>query len=154
MLRRVVLLALALGALFLTSGCAVNRATASASPGVDISNVKAVYVVQLPSDQRGIEKLIRDNFIKRGLTATSGPELPQPPKVDAVVTYVDKWMWDITMYMLELTITLRNPANNFPLAAGNSFHTSLTRLTPEAMVDEVLGNIFKGSQPVSKEGTR
>jgi hypothetical protein len=152
MLRKVALVALALGALFLTSGCAVNRATASVSPGADLNTVKTFYVVQFTSDERGIDKLIRDNLVKRGFTATSGPELPQPPKVDAVVTYIDRWMWDITMYMLELTITLRNPANNFPLAVGNSFHTSLTRLTPEEMVDEVLTNIFKNSQPVAKGG--
>jgi hypothetical protein len=50
-------------------------------------------------------------------------------------------MWDITMYMLELTINFRDPKNNFPLASGNSFHTSLTRKSPEEMVDEVLNNI-------------
>lgn len=51
-------------------------------------------------------------------------------------------MWDITMYMLELTITLRDPVNNTPLAVGNSLHSSLTRKSPEEMVDEVLTNIF------------
>jgi hypothetical protein len=51
-------------------------------------------------------------------------------------------MWDITMYMLELTIVIRNPQNNFPIATGNSYHTSLTRKSPSEMVDEVLGNIF------------
>lgn len=144
--KRPILVAVALGLLLLVSGCAVNRATATLSPGADLKVAKTFYVVQLPADKRGIESLIRDNLIKRGFTATAGPELPQPPKVDAIVTYVDKWMWDMTMYMLELTITLRNPADNFPLAVGNSYHTSLSRLTPEQMVDEVLTNIFKSSQ--------
>jgi hypothetical protein len=63
--------------------------------------------------------------------------------VDALVTYKDKWMWDITMYMLELTITIRDPQNDYPLATGNSFHTSLTRKSPTEMVDEVVENIFK-----------
>ena len=83
--------------------------------------------------------------MKRGLTATDGPELQLPVKADAVVTYADKWMWDMTMYMLELTVTIRNPTNNFPLAVGNSFHTSLTRKSPEEMVDEVMTNIFKAT---------
>ena len=79
----------------------------------------------------------------KGYSSTLGPELPQAAyKVDSVVTYVDKWMWDITLYMLELTVTLREPINNQPLAVGNSYHTSLTRKSPEEMVDEVLGNIF------------
>ena len=44
--------------------------------------------------------------------------------------------------MLELTITLRDPETKFPMATGNSYHTSLTRLSPEEMVEEVLGSIF------------
>ena len=70
-------------------------------------------------------------------------EPEKPANVDAVATYVDKWMWDITMYLLELTITIRDPKNDFPLASGNSFHTSLTRKSVDEMVDEVTNTIFK-----------
>jgi hypothetical protein len=61
---------------------------------------------------------------------------------DAVITYVDKWMWDITLYLLELMVTVREPAQGQLLAVGNSYHTSLTRLSPQEMTDEVLSNIF------------
>lgn len=132
---------LACGALSLNSGCA-NRAGANVTPGTNIASAKTFYVAQTPADSRGIEKIIRDNLIKRGYTASSGPSTSKPAAVDVLVTYVDRWMWDITMYMLELTITFRNPANDFPMATGNSMHTSLTRLSPEEMVDEVLGNMF------------
>jgi len=77
-----------------------------------------------------------------GYTAKIGEEHAPPYQADAVVTYVDKWQWDITMYLLELTVTIRNPTNNYPLATGNSFHTSLTRKSPQEMVDEVMTNIF------------
>ena len=50
----------------------------------------------------------------------------------------------MTMYMIELTIVVRNTQSNFPLATGHSLHTSLTRLSPQEMVNEVLTNIFKG----------
>jgi hypothetical protein len=50
-------------------------------------------------------------------------------------------MWDITMYMIELTIDFRDPKTSFPLATGTSMHTSLTRKSPEEMVEEVLTNI-------------
>jgi len=55
-------------------------------------------------------------------------------------------MWDITMYLLELTVTVRNPSNDFPMAVGNSLHTSLTRKSPEEMVDEVMTNIFNRTE--------
>jgi hypothetical protein len=55
------------------------------------------------------------------------------------------------LYLIELTVTLRNATNGFPLAVGNSFHTSLTRKSPEEMVDEVMSNIFTAAkQPVQQ----
>lgn len=125
----------------LGSGCAVNRATATVEDPTALGKLKTMHVSKLPADGRGIEVLIADKLRSRGYTVTSGTE--KPAKVDALVTYKDKWMWDITMYMLELTITIRDPENDFPFATGNSFHTSLTRKSPTEMVDEVVENIFK-----------
>ena len=73
-------------------------------------------------------------------------EVYADPDVDAVVTYSDRWMWDFTMYMLSLDITLRDGRTGFPMAVGQSMHASLTRKSPEEMVREVLGNIFAGSR--------
>lgn len=130
-------------ALVLFSGCTLNRATATVTPGMNFKDVKSFYVVKQPKDSRGIEKLISDNLVKRGLRSSYGS---QPTQVDAVVTYVDKWMWDITTYLFELTVTIRNPSNDFPMAVGNSFHGSLTRKSPEEMVDEVMTNIFNKTE--------
>ena len=86
--------------------------------------------------------LIKNNLFNRGYILTSGPQNPPPYQADAVVTYESRWTWDITMYMLELTIYFRDPINNFAMAAGNSLHGSLTRKSPKEMVDEVLTSIF------------
>lgn len=48
------------------------------------------------------------------------------------------------MYMAELTITLRDPKTDFPLATGNSLHTSLPRLSTTEMLNEVVENISRG----------
>ena len=133
---------LIVAALMLTSGCAVNRTSASLTPGADLTKVKTAYVVKLAKDERNINELIKTKLEKKGYAVTTGPEMPLPYKADVAVTYADKWMWDITMYMLELTITVRDPASSFPMAVGNSFHTSLTRKSPGEMVDEVLANIL------------
>jgi len=123
-----------------TTGC-VNRATATLTPGADLTKIKSFYLIPGTEDKDNY-LIIRDNLKKRGYAVTTGPEMPLPYKTDAVVHYVDKWMWDLTPYMLELTITFRDPLYNKPLAVGNSLHTSLTRKSPEEMVDEVLTNIF------------
>jgi len=131
--------ALLVGAL---GGCAVNRATASVDPSADLSRLKRLHVVQLAEDGYNVNQLIADRLNALGYTATTSKD--KPKDVDAIVTYWDKWFWDMTMYLLELTIVIRDPATDFPLATGNSLHTSLTRKSAPEMVEEVLGNIFKG----------
>jgi hypothetical protein len=127
------------------SGCAVNRATGSVDPSANLSAIKTMYVKKIPADDGGTNVLIADKLHTKGVTVTTGTDSP-PSGVDAVVTYIDKWMWDMTMYMLELTITIRDPKTDFPLATGNSYHTSLTRLSPKEMVNEVVDNIYKGAK--------
>ena len=128
----------------ITTGCAVNRATGSVDPSANLTSLKSMYVKKIPADD-STYALIADKLRTKGVTVTTGSDAA-PSNVDAVVTYIDKWMWDITMYMLELTITIRDPKTDFPLATGNSFHTSLTRLSPKEMVEEVVDNIYKGAK--------
>jgi len=139
--------------LWFASGC-INRATATLEPGANLSAIKSYYVVHQPKDTHRIHDLIRDRLIRAGLSATAGPELTQGNyQADSIITYVDRWVWDITLYLLELTVTLRDATNGFPLAVGNSFHTSLTRISPEEMVDEVMTNIFNAAKTTTQPGT-
>lgn len=138
--QKIFMLFISLILLALTSGCAVNRATATVDNPAALTSLKTMYVSKLDADGRGINLLIADKLRTRGYSVATGTD--KPVNVDALVTYNDKWMWDITMYMIELTITIRDPKNDFPLAVGNSFHTSLTRKSPTEMVGEVVDNIF------------
>lgn len=124
------------------SGCAINRESANITQGVDLKQLNNFYVVKFGPDEHSVNDAIRDRLIAMGYTASTGTDKKPSRKVDAIVTYRDKWMWDLAMYMLELTITLRNPDTEFPMAVGNSYHTSLTRKSTEEMVEEVLRNIF------------
>jgi hypothetical protein len=84
--------------------------------------------------------------MKLGFEASTGADGAEPKDVDAIVTYEDRWRWDITMYMIELKVSVREPRTDNLLAVGNSYHTSLTRLSPEEMAAEVLSGIFKGKK--------
>ncbi len=142
-MSRFLKLAAILAILAITTGC-TNRATASVSPGTDLSMLKTMYVKKIPADDQ-THALIANKLSSKGVKVTSG-EGEAPGNVDAVVTYVDKWMWDITMYMLELTININDPKTGAQLATGNSLHSSLTRKSPPAMVDEVVDNIYKNKK--------
>jgi hypothetical protein len=139
-LRRLLSLSCVSAVLALNTGCA-TRAKADVMPGADLAKIRSVYVVKNPKDENDIDRLIQAKLAARGLKVDGGTEARPPQPTDAMVTYVDTWMWDITSYLLELTITVRDP-QGYPLASGNSYRTSLARKSASAMVDEVLANIF------------
>jgi len=141
MLKKIFLTTFIVTISILTSGC-VNKATAT--PYKETAKLHSVYVKKLSADEHNIDKIIVDKFKSMGYKATSGTEVS--PDTDVVVTYVDKWAWDMTMYMLELTVVVREPKTDFPLATGNSLHSSLTRESPKEMVNEVINNIFKNTK--------
>lgn len=131
---------------FTISGC-INSTTALRLNDIDLMKKRTLYLVELPQDKDN-HKIIKANLEKRGFIVTSGLAMPVPYKQDIVVTYLDRWWWDITPYMIDLSIVFREPHDNFPIAGGSSFHTSTSRLSPEDMVDEVLNNVFN-SKPMS-----
>ena len=128
-------------AVLVLCGCATMDS--SQAPGADLTKLHTFYVAKLPADGRGIERLIADRLDLMGFKATSGSaEAPGSP-VDAVVTYQDRWMWDITMYMIQLDIQIRDGKTNFVLASGHVMRPSLQRKSPSGMVEEALTGIFK-----------
>lgn len=146
MTRRLCVTAVFLLAVALMAGCSINRAAVTVDQTTDLKAIKSMHVVNTNAEGRHIEEIIASKLRAMGYVVTTG--LDKKTDADVVVTYIDRWIWDITVYMLELTIVIRDPKSDFPLASGSAFHTSLSRKSPPEMVDEVLANIFKqGGKP-------
>ena len=126
-----------------TTACAVH-ATATVDPSAHLDRMHTLQVRKLEGEDGSVRKLIAEDLRGRGYSVTT--DEPPAEKLDGAVTYVDKWTWDMSMYLIDLTITIRDPQTDFPLANGNSYRTSLARLSPPEMVKEVLDNIFKESE--------
>lgn len=116
-----------LAATLLLGGCSTTSLESESMPGVNLSALRTFYVRKLPQDGRGVERLISDRLTAMGKISSYGPSPTPPQPVDAVVTYQDRWIWDFTMYMLELNIQIRDPSNDVQLASGHSLRTSLAR---------------------------
>ncbi len=129
--------------LLLLPGCAKVVITSDADPNYNFATLEKIYVQKLAQDQRGLEQIIAAKLQQFGFDATSGSNALPPMKVDAIVTYQDRWMWDMTNYMLEITIEFRTPESNYMFASGKSYRTSLARKPPEAMIEEALRDLFK-----------
>lgn len=146
--KQIILLLCLLTFISLT-GCA-NLATGHVTPGVNVKQFNKFYVAKFQPDNHKINYLIRDELQLMGYEANTGPEHKVPEDAEVIVTYRDNWMWDITMYMIRLKIFIHEPKTRKLLAKGESYHTSLTRKSPEEMVSEVLSNIFKSSNVKSQ----
>jgi hypothetical protein len=127
-------------------GCATNRDSASVAPGRDISSLKKLLVITSVAEERGTDRIIANALKKMGFEASIGPDRAARKDVDAVVTYRAQWGWDLTPYLLELTIFIRQAQDDALLAVGNSYHTSVTRMSADEMTLEVLTNILKAAK--------
>jgi len=136
------MLGLALGAALLSlAACATLKG--SHAPDVNLKADKTYYVVHRADDNGGVDKLIAKQLTTIGYTATSGDSPTPPAPVDVVVTYEDHWMWDMTMYMIRLSIQFHDGKTGAVIASAESYRPSLERKSPEGMVEEVLTQIYK-----------
>ena len=128
-------------AVLLLTACATAKTVRA--PDADLGKLKSFYVVRMPDDERGIEKLIATRLVTLGFKSTSGDAPTPPAPVDAIVTYNDRWMWDITMYMIKLDVQIHDGNSGAVIARAQAMRPSLQRKSPEGMVQEVLAEIFK-----------
>jgi hypothetical protein len=137
---------LCLSLALLLSGCVNISLSADVDPSANLDDIKTIYVRRQEADDKGIEQMIADYLNDIGKIAHSGSGQNPDQLVDAILTYQDRWMWDITMYMLELRIQIRDPESGYAVASGESFRSSLGRKDPEHMVKEVIDEIFQAEQ--------
>ncbi len=64
-----------------------------------METTEIVFVERFEPDKRNLNEIIADNISARGHTAIAGETGQAPDHTTLVVTYVDKWMWDITKWM-------------------------------------------------------
>ncbi len=129
-------LALALAALAMLAGCATLDVD-SGDPE-RLAAAERFYVEKLPADERGIEHVVAQELRAMNYDATSGPRRDALDNVDVLVTYQDRWAWDITMYMRRLDIQFRDPETREAWATGTAERGSLNRKQPGEFAREIL----------------
>jgi hypothetical protein len=139
-MRRILISCAACTALLLSACATLDSAKA---PDANLKGLKSFYVTQETGDDHGIDKLIAARLTDMGYSATCGEAAQPANRVDSIVTYQDRWMWDITMYMLKLDVQLHDGESGAVIARAQAMRPSLQRKSPESMVQEVLGEMFK-----------
>lgn len=117
------------------------------APSVNIPAGASVHVVKHESSSRDIDKYLRDAFAKRGYKASSGTKAEMPAASQFYVTYVDRWYWDIAMYLVSLEVALHDAKTNAVVNSGrykNSyFHTFPS---PSGKSDELVARLLGKAQ--------
>jgi len=146
---RRLLLALATALLALSSSC-VHTNTRELSPSVDearIQGLRSFHVRRHERDDHGLSKTIANQLRTMGYRATEGGPESGAGNADALLTYIDRWYWDITPYMLSLSVQARDPDSESVLATAQTTRSSLARKSPEAMANETLGKLLGKETP-------
>lgn len=113
------------------------------APDANVKDLHSFYVAQEKDDDNAINKLIATRLSNLGYQSSFGAAARPPEHVDAIITYQDRWTWDITMYMIKLDLQIHDGESGAVIARAQSMRPSLQRKSPEGMVQEVLGEILK-----------
>ena len=135
-------------AIIITLDSCAHESTRELSPNFSesgITRMKSFYVRRHADDDYKLGEEITSQLQVMGYQAICGSTGSPPVKVDAVITYMDKWTWDMTMYLLSLDVQLRQPGSDATLATAKTLRTSAVRRSQKEMVRETLAKLLEDS---------
>ncbi len=124
-------------------GCVGNTSGQLTLPKEQVQ-AGSYFVQRHDKDDRDLASTIAKAMQARGLHATAGTVSQRPAEATYVVTYVDKWMWDMRMYLYDLRIDLRDARDQSILGYGQSMQSSLKAMgqTHEDVINRALDQLF------------
>ena len=118
-------------AIFLLLSVFVATGCVSTADGRQLDNElrEAVFYIERQSkDGRNLAANIAEAFRERGYEATSGEQSSHPGKADYIVSYVDRWQWDMRMYLMSLRVEVRDRRTSQLVGYGESQQSSLAAM--------------------------
>lgn len=131
--------ALLCGALLGWAGCA----SVETRKTLDLSPFKRIYVEHRLTDDRRIDEQIVQELQRLGYEASCGHLTMMPDKMDAILTYEDRWEWDFKTYLIELTVTVRTAHTSKKLADGRYYQPTPRAKPASEVIRDVLTPLFK-----------
>jgi len=128
-------------------GCVGNTSGQLTLPKEQVQ-AGSYFVQRHDKDGRDLASTIAKAMQARGLQATAGTVAQRPAEALYVVTYVDKWVWDMRMYLYDLRIDLRDARDQSILGYGQSMQSSLKAMgqTHEDIINRALDQLFPPGQ--------
>jgi len=111
--------------------------------GANLTHIKKIYVEHRLADGRGVDQLIVQELARLGYDASSGPLTMTPPDTEAILTYVDEWNWDFTLYMIDLDVQVRDARSGQVFATAHYDHPAMGGKSPSGMVQATIDPLFE-----------
>jgi len=107
----------------------------------------AFWVENHGNDGRQLEQIIAGALTKRGLDAASGSLGQRPENADFVVTYVDRWGWDMRTYLQEIRIDVTDARSGAIVGTSRSHQSSLPAMgkTYAEIIETTVNNLLDGA---------
>ncbi len=86
------------------------------------------FVERQPNDSRNLNKNISEVLTARGIKASYGEPGDAPESAEYIVTYIDRWQWDMRMYLSSLRIEAREKSTSQIVGYGESGQSSLASM--------------------------
>ena len=109
---------------------AVSCAGMSATPLSDAARFEGAlfWVENHGRDSRNLEEIIANALRLRGLEASGGQQNARPADFDFLVTYVDRWSWDMRTFLAKITIKVEDATSGLIVATSESYQDSLNAM--------------------------
>ena len=103
---------------------------------------KTFRVIHQPKDGRNLDHAIASVLRRRGLDVATDASA----QTDYVVSYIDRWYWDMRMYLIDLRIDVRDARTNQLVASARSYQSSLAAMgaTHQSIIERTVSVLLYG----------
>jgi hypothetical protein len=112
------------------------------TPGASLEGKRLFYVERHPEEDWGFHQMIADEMCMMGYKASAGEPNQAPAGVDALVTYDDKWSWDLSPWMYGPDLRILDAKTRSLIVKTSNLRGSLFRRNPKQMAQENLRSTF------------
>ena len=130
------------------AGCSSVVQSSHYSKHVPLESMKTAYVVHDPGSTYGCANAAEEALTARGLKVTSGFIQDKPADTDFYVEVIDRWQWDVAMYLASLDIRFVDNATGNLIANGTFRQSTFFHTFPDQKEKtfEVIASIYN-TQP-------
>jgi len=133
------------------SGCSSVVDSTYYSKHVRLESMKRAYVVHDPGSTYGCANAAAEALTAKGLTVTSGYIHDKPADTDFYIEVVDRWKWDLAMFLASLEIRFVDNATGDLIAIGTFRQSTFFHTFPDQRQTtfEVIASIYS-KEPAQK----